>query len=310
VLLDRRDVTVLAAILAQIIHCVLMIAAAPVVSGLQDQLGARLAGCSGPDSWQAWRELRRLARKQPTLPETSALLPRTAPVACFAAAALAAALVPSFTLGMAFAPLADLLVVAGLLAASRIVVALAALEAGTAPAGLAAGRTARLACLAEPTVYLAILAFGVLGGTTNLDLLFGLQLQDMLQPMAAGILAVAALGLIALAVPGEADLTTEFSGTDLALIRLAGTLRHLVWVSLVAGLLLPAGMAEPGDGALAWIVGLLAWGAKVLVLTAGLAALRAAFGDVRLSRRPLALGIAAILGTLAALLVLASAVAA
>lgn len=302
--------TVLAAIVAQIIHSVLMIAAAPVVSGLQDQLGARLGGRSGPDAWQGWRDLRRLARKHPTLPETSVLLPRIAPVACFASAALAAALVPSFTLGMAFARLADLLVVAGLLGASRIVVALSALESGTAPAGLAAGRAARLACLAEPTLYLAILAFGLLGGTTNLDLLAGLQLQDMLQPIAAAILAAVALGLVAVAVSGEADLIIEFSGADLALIRLAGALRHLVWVGLVAGLLLPAGMAEPGDGPLAWIVGLLAWGLKVLVLTAGLAALRAGFGDMRPSRRPLALGIAAILGTLAALLVLASAVAA
>jgi formate hydrogenlyase subunit 4 len=309
-LLGRRDVTFLAAVLAQIIHCALMLAAAPLVTGLQGGLEARLSGRTGPELWQPWRDLRRLARKQPALAETAAPLTRIAPVACFADTAVAAALVPSFTLGMAFARCADLLVVAGLLAAGRVVVALAALEAGTAPAGLAAGRTASLACLAEPTLYLVIFGFGLLGGTTNLDLLFGLQLQAMLQPTAAAILATAALALVALAGSGESGLTTEFSGADLALVQLADAVRHLVWLSLIVGLLLPAGMAEPGGGPLAWIVGLLAWSVKVLVLTACLAALRAVLGNVRPSRRPLALGIAAILGTLAALLVLASAVAA
>ncbi|HTW25637.1 MAG TPA: NADH-quinone oxidoreductase subunit H [Acetobacteraceae bacterium] len=308
--LGRRDVTILAAILAQIVHSVLMLAAAPVVSGVRDGVQARLAGRTGPDFGQPWRDLRRMIRKQPALAETATLLPRIAPVACFAAAALAAMLVPSFTLGMALAPYSDLLVVAGLLAASRIVVALAALDAGTAPAGLAAGRSARLACLAEPTLYLAIFVFGVLGGTTNVDLLCGLRLQGMLQPVAAAMLAVAALALAALAGPGEPGLTAEFSGADLALVQLSDALGQLVWLSLLAGLLLPAGMAKPGDGPLGWVIGLLAWGAKILVLTACLAALRAAFGGFRPSRRPLALGIAAILGLLAALLVLASAVAA
>ena len=302
--------TVLAAILAQVIHSALMLAAAPVASALRDGFEARLGGRRGADPWQPWRDLRRLARKQPALTETATLLPRIAPVACFAAAALAAAMVPSFTLGMAFARFADLLVVVGLLAASRIVVALAGLEAGTAPAGLAAGRMTRLACLSEPTLYLVILAFGMLGGTTNLDLLFGLRLQGMLQPVAAAILAVAALALAALAGPDEAALTAEFSGADLALVRMGGCLRELAWLSLAAGLLLPAGVAEPGQGPLAWVIGLAAWSAKVVVLIACLAALRAGAGDLRPSRRPLALGVAAILGTLAALLVLASVAAA
>ena len=78
----------------------------------------------------------------------------------------------------------------------------------------------------------------------------------------------------------------------------------------MAGLFLPLGMTEPGDGVLGWTVGWLAWGAKLLVLTATMAALRCAAGDMASARKPQALGIAAILGLLAALLVLASAVAA
>ena len=300
--------TVVVALLAELLHCALVLAAAPLAIGLRRWTEALLGRRRGPDPWQPWRDLRRLLRKRPVLAENASPLFRAAPIACFAATALAAALVPSFTLGMAFARLSDLLVLGGLLALARGVLALAALDAGTAPAGLAAARAASLACLAEPGIFLVILALGLLGGTTNLDLLIGLQVQGMLQPVAAVALTAAALATLALAGPGPTGQTAEFSGYDLALVDLAEALRQLVWLDLLAGLFLPLGMAEPGDGILGWTVGLLAWGAKLLVLTAILATLRCATGDLASARKPQALGIAAILGLLAALLVLASAV--
>jgi len=303
-------VTGAAAILAQLLHTALVLAVAPVVLGLRRWIEARLSGRAGPPPWQPWSDLRRLIRKQPVLAENAALMSRTTPVACLAASALAVALVPSFALGMAFAPLADLLVILGLLAVGRIALALVSLEAGTAQAGVMAGRGAALAGLAEPALYLAILALGLLGGTTNLDLLIGTQLQGMLQPLGAAVLALGALALVALAGPGSAGLTTELSGADLALVEFAASLRELVWLDLLIGLLLPLGMAEPGGGPAAWIAGLFAWGIKVVVVTAGLAGLRRVAGDIPPAQRPRALGVAAILGALAALLALASAVAA
>ena len=224
--------------------------------------------------------------------------------------AVAAALVPSFTLGMAFAPLSDLLVLAGLLAIYRVALALAALDAGTAPGGLAAARTASLACLAEPAMFLVILALGLLGGTTNLDLLIGQQHQGMLQPPAAAALAASALVALAVASPDAAAQTTEFSGADLALVELSEALRILVWFNLIGALLLPLGMAEQGSGLLAWIAGLLAWAVRLAVLGGGLAVLRCATGGWRRGRAAQVLGIAVVLGLLAALLALASVAAA
>lgn len=297
-------------VLAQLLHIALMLALAPLVTGWLDWLAAVLAGQPGPMPWQPWRELLRLARKQVTLAESASPLSRAAPVACLAATALAAAIVPSFTLGMIFAPLADLLVLAGLLLSARLALALGALDGGTALPGVAAERTTALACLAEPALFLVILGLGVLGGTTNLDLLIGLQLQGMLQPVAAAALAAAGLAAVALAEPDPAPLTAEFSGADLAMLQMAEALRRLVWLDLIGGLFLPVGMAEPGAGVLAWIIGLLAWAAKLAVLTAGLAALRSTIGYLRPRRVPQLLGIAAVLGFLAALLALVGTVAA
>ncbi len=302
--------TFLLATFTQILHIALMLAAAPVVIGVQRWIEARLAGRTGADPWQVWRDLARLARKQPALAENASPLFRTTPLVCLATMVVAAALVPSFSLGMAFAPLADLLVLAGLLAVARVALALAALDAGTAPAGMAAARAASLACLAEPALFLVILALGLLAGTTNLDLLIGQQHQGMLLPPAAGALAAACLACLGLAGSEAAGQTAEFSGGDLALIEFADALRMLVWFDLIGALFLPLGMAEPGAGPLGWVVGLFAWSVRVGVLAAGLTALRCAFGQERQARMPQVVGIAAALGLLAALLALASAAAA
>jgi formate hydrogenlyase subunit 4 len=295
---------------SQVLHIVLVLAGAPVVLGLQRWTEAMLAGRTGPGPLQPWRDLLRLARKQPILAENASPLFRSTPLACFAAMAVAASLVPSFTLGMAFAPLSDLLVLAGLLAFDRAALALAALDAGTAPAGLAASRTASLASLAEPAMFLVVLALGLIGGTTNLDLLISQQHQGMLlQLPVADVLAAGSLMALALSEVGRNEQMTEFSGSDLALIELAEALRALVWFNLIGAVLLPLGMAAPDAGPLGWVVGLAAWAARLVVLIGGLAVLRRATGRLRFARVPQVLGIGAALGLLAALLVLASAVA-
>jgi formate hydrogenlyase subunit 4 len=303
-------VTFLLATFTQVLHVALMLAAAPVVIGLLRWTEARLVGRRGAEPWQPWRDLVRLTRKRPALAENASPLFRAAPLGCFGATMVAAALVPSFTLGMAFAPLADLLVIAGLLSLARVTLGLAALDAGTAPAGLAAARTASLACLAEPAMFLIILVLGLLGGTTNLDLLIGQQHQGLLRPPAAVALAGASLVALALAGPDSSGQATEFSGTDLALIELSEALRLLVWFNLIGALFLPPGLAEQGAGPLGWVVGLLAWGVKTAAMVLGLAALRCVTGGRTVDNARQLVGVAVVIGLLAALLVLASAAAA
>jgi formate hydrogenlyase subunit 4 len=301
-------VNILAAMIAQLLHLGLVVAAAPTILGLLRWVEARLAGRPGADPWQPWRELARLIRKQPVLAENASSLFLAAPAVCLAATLIAAALVPSFTLGMALGPIADLLVIGGLLAVARASLALAALDAGTGAAGLAAARGARLGCLAEPALFLVILALGWLGGTTNADLLAGLQQEGTLQPPAASALAAVALALLAIATSGDGPSRTEFSATDLAILEFSDALRLIVWFDLLAAMFLPLGIAAPDAGLLAWVAGLIAWLAKLGVLALGLAVLRHTIGDTRLPARPVVLlQVAAMLGLLAIVLVLASA---
>ena len=102
--------SVVVALLAQLLHIGLMLLAAPLVVGLIRKVKARLLGRIGPPILQPWRDLARLARKQPVLAENASWVFSGAPAVAFTATLAAAALVPSFALGMTGAPLADLLI--------------------------------------------------------------------------------------------------------------------------------------------------------------------------------------------------------
>ena len=299
--------SLLLATVAQILHCGLVLLAAPIIGGLLRWIEARVAGRSGPPPVQAWHDLIRLTRKQSTAAENASALFQAAPPAVLAATALAVSLVPSFSTGMLFAGMSDLLLLAGLIVLPRACLALAALDAGTARGGLAAAHAMSLTCFVDPAVFLAIIALGILGSTTNLDLLVGLQRVGMLQPASACTLAAVSLSAVTIASADLSDLLAEFSGVDLAIVAFAEDLRLLFWLNLIAAVFLPTSMANAAAGPVAWIVGLLAWAVKLAVLIGALVMFRYAIGH-RQSGSML-LGATCVFGLLATVLALASSVA-
>mgnify|MGYP002714773085 CR=1 FL=1 len=84
--------TLLLALLAQLLHGALVLLAAPLLAGGARWLRLRLAGRRGAPPWQEWRDLRRLVVKQPNLPEDASALSRILPYASFATALAAAGL--------------------------------------------------------------------------------------------------------------------------------------------------------------------------------------------------------------------------
>lgn len=296
--------TWLMSLLAEAIHCVLMLLAAPTLAGVLRWTEAKLAQRPAPHPLQPWRDLTRLLRKQGVIAENASPLFAVFSAASLAAMAVAAALVPSFASGMAFTPWSDLLVLGGLLALPRMLTALAALDAGTGPGGLTAARIAATGCLGEPAVFLAILSLGVLGGTTNLDLLIGLQRSGMLQPAGVSALAAAALATSALAMSEPLDALAELAGPDLAIASLAEALRVLVWFDLIGAVFVPLGMAPATVGPAGWAIGLLAWVVRLVVLATALAGARPAVAQLR--HAPRMLWAASALALLATALAVAS----
>ena len=293
----------MAGVLALLLHIPAMAGMALLLAGAMPSLRARLAGRAGPPLSQPWHDWRRLLRKRPLVTEGASPLAHWAPAAALTTTVLVALLVPSFTLGMVTAPLGDLVVIAGLLGLVRVIGALAAIDAGTAQGGLAAIRGVRLGALAEPALVLVVFTIALVAGTTNLDAAVA-ALHEGLVPGVPLLLAVTGLAAVVVALEAE-DASAAASGWHAAAAEATAALRRVVWLSLVAALLLPGGLALPGAGALDWVLGLVAWVAKVAVL--GLAC--AVVGPVlrragQVAVGPL-LGAAVLLGLLAVLFLFA-----
>lgn len=314
--------TLLLAAAAQLLHLALMFAAAPLVVGLAARLRARLLGRIGPSPLQPWRDLLRLFRKQPVIAENATLLFRTAPFAVFAAVATAACLVPSFVFGMVSAPAADLLAIAGLLGLARLVGALAAMDIGTAFGGMGASRDMMLAVFAEPALLLVVFTLALLAGTTNLDLVATLMRDGALGLRVS--LGLVLLGMLCVALvengrmPVDNPVThleltmiheariLEYSGPDLALIEYGAALKLLVWLNLIAAVFLPFGTPSSGAGILSWMTGFAFWAIKIGGMVCILALVEASFAKMRLFRVPEFVGVAILLGLLAAMFLFVS----
>jgi formate hydrogenlyase subunit 4 len=312
-------VNLAAALLALLLHAGLMLASAPLLAGLLQTARARVAGRAGPPIVQPWREHARLLLKRPVLAEHASFITSGAPGACFAATAAAALLVPSFTLGMASAGAADLLVIVGLLALARIALALVALDAGTALGGLGASRAGLLAMLGEAALVLVALVVALAAGSTNLDRAAAV-LRDggtgARLPLTLAAIATALVTLVegdragglgtapsALAA-GESAALHELSGCHLALVTLAGQLRRLTLLGLIAALFLPFGLAPEGSGPGSWIAGLVAWMVKIGVLGAIVLLAESWGATLRVAGVAQRLGLAILLALAAAMLLL------
>lgn len=262
--------------IAWVLHALLMAPAALAIDGLLRLVQAWCLGRPAPPFFQPWRDLVRLWRKPGVVPARASFVFSAAPAVSLATTAAAALLVPSFTLGMASAGAADLIVIAGLMMASRAAIALAAHDAAAPPVILAAARrlTSRLG--AEPVLLLTALAAVLSTGGGNLDAM-ATALRDGAPGLrfGGGVLGLALLGLAALEpVPAP----PIFSGRPLALVVTASHIRMMTALSLAAAIGLPIGLAQAGSGAVPALLGLACWALKLALL----AALAAAAGPHRL----------------------------
>lgn len=313
--------TALFALIAELLHMALMLAAAPLLIGLLRKAEARLMGRAGPPILQPVRDLVRLVRKQPVIAENATWLFRAAPTVHFAAIAAAAALVPSFTLGMTTAPMSDLLVIGGLFALARCVLALAAMDIGTPFGGLGASREMTFGTFTEPALLLVVLTLSLIAGTTNLD-----AIATLLRDSSVGLrvsLGLAMLAIFAIAIAENARIpvdnpathleltmvheamTLEYSGRHLALLEMASWLKLLVWFTLIGTIFAPFAIGS-ADYPLAWLSGLTAWALIVLALAGALALFESSIAKMRIFRVPEFLGVAVLLGLLAAIFLFVS----
>jgi formate hydrogenlyase subunit 4 len=306
------------AVIVQFCQMLLVLALAPLLAGYVRKLKALLVGRQGPPLVQPYRDLAKLLRKDVVLAHSASWVFRVAPYLVFAATWVAAALVPTFATGLAFSYAVDMIAIVALLGSARFMLALAGLDVGTSFGGIGASREMMIASLAEPAMLMVVFTLSLLAGSTQLS-----SIAAFMQGPDVGLRVSLALALIALVMVAIAEnaripvdnpathleltmvheaMILEYSGRHLALIEAASFVKLLLYVSVIACVFSPWGIAVSGEGFAAYLVGLAAYVAKLAVAGTLLAVFETAVAKMRVFRVSDFLGAALMLGLLAALL--------
>jgi formate hydrogenlyase subunit 4 len=304
-------------VLFEFLQFALLLAAAPLLTGLVRKVKARLNGRIGPSVLQPYRDLWRLLSKEVVLAPNASWLFRTSPYLIFTAVWLAAAIVPTFATGLLLSRTADLIALVALLGTARFALALAGMDVGTSFGGIGASREMMIASLAEPAMLMVTFTVALIVRSTSLP-----QIAEFLLTHAVGIRISLFLGLISLLMVAIAEnaripvdnpathleltmvheaMVLEYSGRHLALIEGAAMVKLLLYISLIASVFLPWGLALDPSEPRALAIGLASYAAKLAVGGVVLAFFETSIAKMRVFRLAEFLGGAFLLGLLAAI---------
>jgi len=300
----------------------LVVALAPLLTGIGRKFKARLLRRRGPSIIQPYRDLLRLIHKETVVAENASWLFRAAPYLIFAGTWVAAALVPTFGTGLLFSWSADLIAIVALLASARFFLALAGMDIGTSFGGIGSSREVMIATLAEPAMIMIIFSLALLAHSTQLSTIAEFMISPQVGLRVSLALAVVSLIMVGIAENGRIPIDNpathleltmvheamvlEYSGRHLAVIELASALKLLVYLSLIACLFLPWGIAPSDADWHGYLLGAAAYIAKVVLASFALAAFETAIAKMRVFRVPNFLGAALMLGLLGTLLLFVS----
>jgi formate hydrogenlyase subunit 4 len=289
---------------------------APVLTGIMRQIRARLEGRAGAGIGQPWRDLRKLFGKTRIRPEGTTVVFAATPAFVAGTTLAIAAIVPVVTTNSPLDRVGDLFAVVGLLLLGSVALGLAGLDTGTAFGGMGASRQMTIAALVEPSVLMAVFALSVPVHSSNLGAIVATTaLHPVSAATPAAALAFVALVIVVLAESGRLPVdnpathleltmiheatTLEFAGPALALVEWAAAMRLTIFLTLLANLFTPFGIATAHSGLVGLAIGLLVIVVKVAVLAAALAAGEVFLAKLRLFRVPELLAGSFLLGLLA-----------
>ncbi len=304
------------------LHMLLVLLLAPLLTAFVRKVKARLNRRQGPPLIQPYRDLVRLMRKEVVLANNASWLFRVIPYLIFAATWVAASLIPTFRIGLLFSWSADLIAIIALLGSARFFLALAGLDIGTSFGGIGSSREVMIASLAEPAMLMIVFTLALIAGSTQLSTMAGFMVSPQVGLRVSLGLALIALIMVAIAenarIPVDNPAThleltmvheamvLEYSGRHLALIELASSLKLLLYVSLIACLFTPWGLAGQGISPGALAIGIAAYLGKLAVGGFLLALFETSIAKMRVFRVPEFMGAALMLGLLATLLLFVS----
>ncbi len=305
----------LQAVILIVAQAIILLALSPFVVGLIRKVKARLQLRRGASPLQPYTDLAKLFRKQPVISTTTSWIFTATPYILFSSTLLAGLLVPIFTSTIPLNFAGNIIALVYLLALGTFFLILAGLDAGSTFGGMGSSREAIIASLTEPAMIMSIFAIALAAGSTNLSTIVHKTalLDGIMTDPSPHLMALAALFIVALAETGRVpvdnpathlELTMiheamilEYSGRYLALVEWAAGLKLLVFLSLIANIFAPWGIATTLEPA-ALGVGLATYLVKVSALAVLIGVIESMFAKLRLFRVTDFLGVAFILALL------------
>lgn len=295
---------------------VLVLGFSPFLVGLIKKVKAHLQCRQGASMFQPYADLTKLFRKEVVYSETSSWIFTATPYILFSSTLAASLLIPTIFTPLPLNFAGNLIALVYLLALGTFFLILAGMDAGSAFGGMGSSREAMIASLTEPALLLSLFAVALTSGSANLSTIVykTALLQDIVLDPPPHLMALVALWMVTAAETGRVpvdnpsthlELTMiheamilEYSGRYLALVEWAAGIKLMIFLSLVANLFAPWGIATSfTPGALG--IGLLVYLGKVMGLAVIIAFLESMLAKLRLFRVTEFLGVAFILSVLA-----------
>lgn len=262
-------------ILIGIVQVLIIVAFAPLLTGIMRKTKARTQKRIGSSVLQPYYDMIKLFKKDEVVSENSSWLFRASPWVNFVSIVTAACFIPVMIFYSPFGLVGDTLFVVGLFGLARFFTILAGLDVASSFGGLGSSREMMMSALMEPAMFLTIFTVSLTHGGTNISTITESAVHlTVLAPSV--IFAAISLFIIILAETGRLpfdnpathlELTMmheatvlEYSGKSLALIEWSQSIKHLVLLGLFVNLFIPFGLATIpslailGIGAAAFLV--------------------------------------------------------
>jgi formate hydrogenlyase subunit 4 len=305
----------MASLFYAVVQLVLLLAIAPLLTGVIRTLKARIQIRRGPGILQPYRELAKLFQKGMVMPDTASWIFTATPYVLFGTTAVAGLMVPMVSAHAPLGLFGGVLAVVYLLGLGRFFLALGGLDTGSSFGGLGSSREMTIAALAEPAMMLAVFTVAIGANSTSLSEVARVAAGNTWQFLApAQMLACAAMFVVLIAETGRIpvdnpathlELTMiheamilEYSGPYLGLIEWGASMKQLLLMTLLINCFLPFGLHAgwSWDGVAISLAYLLL---KLLILACAIVLVETTNAKMRLFRVPELLAVAFTLGALA-----------
>ena len=283
--------------LAAIIYPVLAIILSPLLLGLISRTKAIIAGRVGPPLLQRYYDFWKLIRKDAVYSRTTSIIFVFSPIVGLSSALAVLTLLPTPGSHSILSFSGDFILIAYLLALSRLLLMLSALDTGSSFEGMGASREVTFASIVEPGLFIALVALGIMAHDFSLSAMLGESaLRSPSGTMVPSVMVAMTLFALGLAecsrVPVDDPAThleltmvhevmvLDHSGPDFAMILYANALKLAMFAAIVPSVLIPA------SGLSGWL-GLGILFGSLIVVGVAIGVVESVMARLRLPRVPL-----------------------